>query len=185
MYQELAEKYPKSNLPKKLPLEFLDGELFLNAASDYIQSQLRKGVPSLFKDLKYILEKDSVKKNAVRELLQKENSNKEEANVSMWTHYFLAQLHDHDKNIDAALDSINRAIEVSDKTVELLLFKGKIYKHAGNLEEAVKWMLKAQDIDKSDRFANMKCSKYQLRANQINESIENSTRTIPVNIRFF
>ncbi|OWK00802.1 NAA16 [Cervus elaphus hippelaphus] len=50
--------------------------------------------------------------------------------------------------------------------------KAKIYKHMGNLREAVKWMDEAQSLDTADRFINSKCAKYMLRANMIKEAEE-------------
>jgi len=56
--------------------------------------------------------------------------------------------------------------------VELYMIKGKIYKHAGDIYEAVKWLDEAQSLDTADRFVNYKCSKYMLRANMIKEAEE-------------
>jgi hypothetical protein len=37
---------------------------------------------------------------------------------------------------------------------------------------AASWMDEAQSLDTADRFVNCKCTKYLLRANQINTAIE-------------
>ena len=52
------------------------------------------------------------------------------------------------------------------------LNKGKIFKHCGNLEEAVNCFDEAQSLDTADRYINCKCAKYMLRANQIREAEE-------------
>jgi N-alpha-acetyltransferase 15/16, NatA auxiliary subunit len=50
------------------------------------------------------------------------------------------------------------------------MIKAKIYKHAGNLYQAVRWLDEAQSLDTADRYINYKCSKYMLRADLIKES---------------
>jgi peptide alpha-N-acetyltransferase len=37
---------------------------------------------------------------------------------------------------------------------------------------AASWMDEAQSLDTADRFVNCKCTKYLLRANQINSALE-------------
>ncbi len=48
--------------------------------------------------------------------------------------------------------------------------QGKIYKHAGDPEEAVRWLDEAQSMDTADRYINCKAAKYMLRANQLAEA---------------
>uniref|UniRef100_A0A8C2IZM5 N(alpha)-acetyltransferase 15, NatA auxiliary subunit a n=1 Tax=Cyprinus carpio TaxID=7962 RepID=A0A8C2IZM5_CYPCA len=56
--------------------------------------------------------------------------------------------------------------------IELFLIKAKIYKHAGNIREAARWMDEAQALDTADRFINSKCAKYLLKAGLIKEAEE-------------
>lgn len=44
--------------------------------------------------------------------------------------------------------------------------------HAGNVQEAYKWLDEAQGLDTADRYINSKCAKYMLRANLIKEAEE-------------
>lgn len=60
---------PRSNLLKFLPLQYLSGDKFHQVASKYIESQLRKGVPSLFANLK-VLYKDESKKATLLQIVQ-------------------------------------------------------------------------------------------------------------------
>uniref|UniRef100_A0A250Y5X3 N-alpha-acetyltransferase 15, NatA auxiliary subunit n=1 Tax=Castor canadensis TaxID=51338 RepID=A0A250Y5X3_CASCN len=53
-----------------------------------------------------------------------------------------------------------------------VLFLFCIYKHAGNIKEAARWMDEAQALDTADRFINSKCAKYMLKANLIKEAEE-------------
>ncbi len=50
------------------------------------------------------------------------------------------------------------------------VWQGKIYKHAGDPEEAVRWLDEAQSMDTADRYINCKAAKYMLRANQLAEA---------------
>jgi tetratricopeptide (TPR) repeat protein len=62
------------------------------------------------------------------------------------------------------------AIDYTPTLVELYMIKARIYKHAGNLYQAVQWLDEAQSLDTADRYINYKCSKYMLRADLIKES---------------
>lgn len=44
--------------------------------------------------------------------------------------------------------------------------------HAGNVQDAYKWLDEAQGLDTADRYINSKCAKYMLRANLIKEAEE-------------
>ena len=153
-----------------------------------MQRALHKGVPPLFKGIKFLL-KDEEKLKIVQDLalsyelnlsksgyfvekpIEKEEE-KEPPTTYLWVLYFLAQLYDHLKDFDKALELINKAIEHTPTLVELYIVKARIYKHAGNVFEAVRWMDEAQSLDTADRFINYKCTKYMLRANMIKEAEE-------------
>lgn len=46
------------------------------------------------------------------------------------------------------------------------------FQHAGNIQEAARWMDEAQALDTADRFINSKCAKYLLKAGLIKEAEE-------------
>uniref|UniRef100_A0A8P4G579 N-alpha-acetyltransferase 15, NatA auxiliary subunit a n=1 Tax=Dicentrarchus labrax TaxID=13489 RepID=A0A8P4G579_DICLA len=71
-----------------------------------------------------------------------------------------------------ALEYINTAIDSTPTLIELFLIKAKIYKHAGNIKEAARWMDEAQALDTADRFINSKCAKYMLKAGLVKEAEE-------------
>jgi tetratricopeptide (TPR) repeat protein len=85
----------------------------------------------------------------------------------LWTYYFLAQHYDHLRNTDKALEIIEKAIEHTPTLIELFMCKGKIYKHAGDMNTAATWMDEARELDTADRFINSKSAKYLLRANRV------------------
>ncbi|RVW77660.1 N-terminal acetyltransferase A complex auxiliary subunit NAA15 [Vitis vinifera] len=51
LYKSLGQEYRWSSAVKRIPLDFLQGEKFWEAADNYIRPLLTKGVPSLFSDL--------------------------------------------------------------------------------------------------------------------------------------
>ena len=44
------------------------------------------------------------------------------------------------------------------------------WQHAGDIDEAVKWLDEAQSLDTADRYINSKCAKYMLRANRVSDA---------------
>ncbi|KAF4025560.1 hypothetical protein G4228_017824 [Cervus hanglu yarkandensis] len=160
-------------------------EKFRELLDKFLRVNFSKGCPPLFTTLKslyYNTEKISI----IQELVTNyetslktcdffspyENGEKEPPTTLLWVQYFLAQHFDKLGQYSLALDYINAAIAGTPTLIELFYMKAKIYKHMGNLREAVKWMDEAQSLDTADRFINSKCAKYMLRANMIKEAEE-------------
>ncbi len=179
-------------MPRKQPLFFLSGNDFREAIDKYFKRAIHKGVPPLFKEIKCLYE-DEAKLKIIEELMlgyvknltnsglfDETNSSNDETSKCekepptslLWVFYYLAQHYDYLSETEKALEFINKAIDYTPTLVELYMIKGKIYKHAGNLHEAVRWLDEAQSLDTADRFINYKCSKYMLRANMIKEAEE-------------
>merc|ERR1719336_3709785 len=97
-------------------------------------------------------------------------SSRESPTTLLWTYYYLSQHCDSKGDYQLALDLINAAIDHTPTLIELFLLKGKIYKHAGDPEEAVKWLDEAQSMDTADRYINCKAAKYLLRADKVPEA---------------
>ena len=158
IYIEYQEKFPRAQAPKRLPLNFLSGAELESRLSIYIRAALRKGVPPLFVDLRPLYEKQES-----AELIHRmmtgflENQLKlgsfdcegtilqEPPTSLLWTYYFLAQHYDHKKDYAKALELVNAAIDHTPTLIELFTLKGKIYKHAGDPEEAVKCLDEAPE----------------------------------------
>ncbi|CAF0802062.1 unnamed protein product [Rotaria sp. Silwood1] len=190
LYENLIEKYPKADAPKQISLQFLTGEPFAKAVGSYLQRGLQKGVPSLFQSVKFLYttpEKvqtvDTLLCTYLNNLIKygtfeassgTDNSTKEiEPPTSLlWLQYYLAQHYDYLGDINKAFEYIHQAICDTPTLVELYMFKAKIFKHAGDFQTAASWMDEAQSLDTADRFVNCKCTKYFLRANQINNALE-------------
>ncbi len=99
--------------------------------------------------------------------LKEENPMVEPATAELWVLYYLSQHYDYLGDYPKALTLVEEAIEHTPTLIELFLLKGKIFKHVGNLEEAVKCLDEAQSLDTADRYINCKCAKYMLRADQV------------------
>ncbi|KAG7273608.1 LOW QUALITY PROTEIN: hypothetical protein CRUP_011037 [Coryphaenoides rupestris] len=144
LYEETWVKFPKGLVPRRLPLTFLTGERFRDCLDYYLRMNFSKGCPPLFTTLKSLY------------------TDKEK--------YFLAQHFDYVGQQSRGLEYINAAIDSTPTLIELFLVKAKIYKHAGNIKEAARWMDEAQALDTADRFINSKCAKYMLKAGLVKEA---------------
>jgi tetratricopeptide (TPR) repeat protein len=69
LYAEYAEKNPRGDAAKRMPLDFLEGDEFREAADKYLRHMLRKGVPSTFANVKFLYS-DEAKRNTILELVE-------------------------------------------------------------------------------------------------------------------
>uniref|UniRef100_A0A8C2D736 N(alpha)-acetyltransferase 15, NatA auxiliary subunit b n=1 Tax=Cyprinus carpio TaxID=7962 RepID=A0A8C2D736_CYPCA len=185
IYEEAWEKYPKGLVPRRLPLSFLSGDKFRECLDPYLRMNFSKGCPPVFTTLRSLYQ-DKEKVSIIEELVvgfetslrscrmfSPDDDGKEEPPTTLlWVQYFLAQHYDQIFQHTMALEYINAAIESTPTLIELFLIKAKIYKHAGNIREAARWMDEAQALDTADRFINSKCAKYLLKASLIKEAEE-------------
>ncbi|TNM86258.1 hypothetical protein fugu_008529 [Takifugu bimaculatus] len=185
IYEEAWEKFPKGLVPRRLPLNFLLGEKFRECLDKYLRMNFSKGCPPVFTTLKSLYN-NKEKVTIIEELVvgyetslkscrmfnANDDGKEEPPTTLLWVQYFLAQHYDTIGQQTLSLDYINAAIESTPTLIELFLIKAKIYKHAGNIREAVRWMDEAQALDTADRFINSKCAKYMLKAGMIKEAEE-------------
>uniref|UniRef100_A0A4W3JXP8 N-alpha-acetyltransferase 15, NatA auxiliary subunit a n=1 Tax=Callorhinchus milii TaxID=7868 RepID=A0A4W3JXP8_CALMI len=167
-------------VPRRLPLNFLFGEKFREVLDKYLRINFSKGCPPVFTTLKSLYNvKEKV--SILEELVVGYETSLKSCNLfnpneppttRLWVQYFLAQHYDRIGQHCLALEYINAAIESTPTLIELFLVKAKIFKHAGNIKEAAKWMDEAQALDTADRFINSKCAKYMLKANLVKEAEE-------------
>ncbi|XP_048031865.1 N-alpha-acetyltransferase 15, NatA auxiliary subunit a [Megalobrama amblycephala] len=185
IYEDAWIKYPKGLVPRRLPLSFLTGEKFRECLDRYLRMNFSKGCPPVFTTLKSLYhQKDKVA--IIEELVvgyekslrtckmfnHNDDGKTEPPTTLLWVQFFLAQHFNHIGKQTLALEYINTAIESTPTLIELFLIKAKIYKHAGNIREAARWMDEAQALDTADRFINSKCAKYLLKAGLIKEAEE-------------
>ncbi|XP_015480603.1 N-alpha-acetyltransferase 15, NatA auxiliary subunit [Parus major] len=185
IYEEAWTKYPRGLVPRRLPLNFLSGEKFKECLDKFLRMNFSKGCPPVFNTLRSLY-KDKEKVVIIEELVigyetslrscrlfnPNDDGKEEPPTTLLWVQYYLAQHYDKIGLPSLALEYINAAIESTPTLIELFLVKAKIYKHAGNIKEAARWMDEAQALDTADRFINSKCAKYMLKANSIKEAEE-------------
>lgn len=172
--KELQAAFPKSRCAQRMELDFLDGAEFADAATAYLSRALTKGIPSIFADLKPLLDADADKFKAVevvaQSLLQRyapSTSSGEPPSSYLWTLYFLSQFYSHAGHAAAALAYIDSAIAHTPTLPELYMTKARILKRAGALEAASHAMEDARLLDGQDRFLNSKDAKYKLRIGEV------------------
>lgn len=150
----------------------------------YLLDRLRRGVPSLFVDVKSLYANPS-KHSVIEEVttqfrtdletsLQSPPPSPDEAEsptTLVWTLYFLAQHYSFLRRYEEALETINFAIEYTPTLPELYACKARILKRAGDLVGAVREIEEARCLDGQDRFLNTKSAKYHLRAGLRDEAV--------------
>jgi N-alpha-acetyltransferase 15/16, NatA auxiliary subunit len=185
LYEELAGEFPKCLAVRRIPLEFLHGDAFRKALEQFIQKDLRRGVPSLFIGLKSLYANadkrkivDSVFRDTHESLSTKHTfpnlEEKEAPSTELWARYLLAQHLDRIGEYAAALDHVARAVEHTPTVIELYTLRAKILKHAGDIQGAWVAYDKAREMDLADRYLNTKATLYALRA----DKIETAEKTI-------
>ncbi|EPY52093.1 NatA N-acetyltransferase complex subunit [Schizosaccharomyces cryophilus OY26] len=175
LYDKLAALYPRSDCPKRMPLDSLTGDLFAKRADSYLRTKLKRGIPSVFVDIKSLY-KDASKRENVEKLVSgyasslsdhaKFSTTDTEVQIPttlLWTYYYLAQHFDYKRELSQAEHYISLAIQHTPTLVELYMTKARIFKHQGKLQEAMETMDFARKLDLQDRFVNNKCAKYMLR----------------------
>ncbi|GKZ18472.1 hypothetical protein AbraIFM66951_003350 [Aspergillus brasiliensis] len=190
VYDSWVEKFPRGDAARRIPLDFLEGDDFKQAADAYLQRMLKKGVPSLFANIK-ALYSNPVKRDTVQELVEGYVATTPQSNGSAEgqsgadnteflssSYYFLAQHYNYhlSRDLSKAMENVDKALELSPKAVEYQLTKARIYKHYGNLEKAAEEMEKARLLDEKDRHINSKAAKYQLRNNENDKALDNMSK---------
>eukprot|EP00250_Pteridium_aquilinum_P018384 c24061_g1_i1 orf=1052-3736(-) len=181
LYSSLQVKYPKSVAVKRIPLDFLEIGSFRLAVDKYMRPLLRKGVPSLFSDLKSLYTQPG-KADVLEEILLKfenslrssstfpESSKQEAPSTLLWTLFLLAQHYDRRRQYEKAVEKIDEAISHTPTVIDLYLVKGRIFKHAGDLVAAAALADEARMMDLADRFLNSECVKRMLQADQVEQA---------------
>ncbi|KAJ7951835.1 N-alpha-acetyltransferase 16, NatA auxiliary subunit [Quillaja saponaria] len=178
LYESLRQQYKWSSAVKRIPLDFLQGDHFREAAENYIKPLLTKGVPSLFTDLSPLYNHPG-KADILEQLIlvlehslrttgrYPEKAEKEPPSTLMWTLFLLAQHYDRGYQFELALSKIDEAIEHTPTVIDLYSTKSRILKHAGDLAAAAALADEARCMDLADRYINSDCVKRMLQADQV------------------
>ncbi|KAJ2925092.1 hypothetical protein H1R20_g11994, partial [Candolleomyces eurysporus] len=177
----LTTEFPRAAAPKRLGLTLSTGDEFKAQVEPYIVSALVKGIPSLFSDLKSLYT-DTAKRDVIEEIAERLKAKyaeetaspkgSEEPTTYLWTLYLLAQHHSSLGRHKKALEVLEEALEHTPTLPDLLTFKGRVLKRAGDYLGAAKAINEARLLDGQDRFLNTKTGKYLLRAGMVQEASE-------------
>ncbi|KAJ8452025.1 hypothetical protein Cgig2_016606 [Carnegiea gigantea] len=178
LYKSLQQQYSRSSAAKRIPLDFLQGERFREAAESYIRPLLTKGIPSLFSDLSPLYDQPGKADILEKLVLALEGSikktggfpgsmEKEPPSTHLWTLFFVAQHYDRRGQFDIALAKIDEAINHTPTVIDLYSVKSRILKHAGDLKAAAALADEARCMDLADRYINSECVKRMLQADQV------------------
>ncbi|WBW75056.1 NatA N-acetyltransferase complex regulatory subunit Naa15 [Schizosaccharomyces osmophilus] len=185
LYDKISVIYPRSECPRRIPLDMLTGDLFAQRVDLYLRAKLKRGIPSVFVDIKSLY-KDTSKCEIVEKLVSgyasslldhaKFSTADTEVQIPtslLWTYYYLAQHFDYKRELNQAEHYISLALQHTPTLVELYMTQARIFKHQGKLQEAMETMDFSRKLDLQDRFVNNKCAKYMLR-NHENELAANT-----------
>ncbi|XP_052182414.1 N-terminal acetyltransferase A complex auxiliary subunit NAA15-like isoform X2 [Diospyros lotus] len=178
LYKSLGQQYSQSSAVKRIPLDFLNGKKFREAADNYIRPLLMKGIPSLFSDLSPLYDHPGKADILEQLILELEHSirttggypgrtEKEPPSTLLWNLFYLAQHYDRRGQYDTALVKIDEAIEHTPTVIDLYSVKSRILKHAGDLVAAAALADEARCMDLADRYINSECVKRMLQADQV------------------
>lgn len=185
LYTDVEEQYPRASAPRRIPLSFTTGDNFKGLMDTYFRRAFHKGVPPLFVTVKKLYS-DPWKQRTVEDLVLgyaenlkthekfalSDEGELESPTTLLWVYFFLACHYDFLGDTIKSVEYIDLALKHTPLLIELYVLKAKIFKHAGDIEEAVRLMDEAQSLDTADRYINSKCAKYMLRGNLIAESAE-------------
>ncbi|KAH9990949.1 NMDA receptor-regulated protein 1-domain-containing protein [Russula compacta] len=188
LLQDLSMQNPRTVTPKRLELIVASAEGFRPLANAYLLRGLKKGIPSLFVDLKPLYQ-DTQKRTIIEELVDGYRRTLEEGCLLdespndvvaepdsdvpatyLWTLYFLAQHFSHIGQHSRALSLLSSAITHTPTLPELHTLRGRILKRLGDFHGASVAVNEAKLLDGQDRFLNTKSAKYKLRAGLIEEA---------------
>jgi len=182
VYEELSTQHPKSDSVHRIPLDYLTGDTFKTKLHEYAAPRIRKGIPSLFVDLKSLylnLNKATVLEDLFNSYLKNMGTNgtllgtgsAELPMVIFWIKYFLAQHYDLQGDSDMALKMIDDCLVHTPTVIELYSTKARILKHAGDIVQSSQFFEKAREMDLADRYLNSKSVIHLLRADNIEKAV--------------
>ena len=175
LYGELQEANPRSDTCKRFPLNYLSGAAFAAAVREFVVKPLRKGVPSLFQNLR-ALYADPAKgaemgaafaeiETALAKTKKFPGASAEEKAPESTRVYALTLLAHHKEqvgDVDGALAAIDAAIAI-EPVIECYLAKASFLENAGDVSAAAAVAEEARKKDLADRYLNSVAVKRALR----------------------
>lgn len=183
LLKELSDIHPKATTPRRLLLTYLPAsdQEFVQRTETYLREGLRKGIPSLFSDVK-ALYRDAAKLKIIGEAVEKllkefeGNEPDKDPTVYIWTLYFLSSHHLYISKLNAnsdqtssfahiekALSYLTTALEHTPTLPDLLTLHSRILKICGDYLGSARAANEARLLDGQDRWLNGRCGKMRLR----------------------
>jgi len=163
LYEEYSKKFPRAHMPRRLPLNYATGSTLRTMLDEYLCRVLRKGVPSLFTDLRPLYARENVPEmleelveghlRRLESIPESESSSQEPASV-VFALLYLAEHHSHLGRQEQALAVLNRAIQHTPTLVELHVARGAVLKASGDVIGAADALSEAAALDTADRCVN-------------------------------
>ncbi len=157
------------------------GDEFKELAESYLVAGLKKGIPSLFADIKSLYD-DPQKLEVIESIVETHRGelaaptptpeSAEPPTTYLWTLYFLAQHYSHIGQHTRSLGLLEEALNHTPTLPELHMLQARVLKRLGDPFGAARCMDEARVLDLQDRFLNTKCGKYRLRAGMQEEAQE-------------
>ena len=189
LYEDIGSKLKYCAAAQRLPLSFVKpGAEFDKLVTAYVEKPLRKGVPSLFEDLKNLYENAEKAKSLGRIFKEtvhalkssgkflsggEPTSEEEKKECIMYAVNLLAMHHlemgrrskdGGASEFATAIELIEEAIAMDPSCVDLYLNKASILEHAGDLHGAAEAAETSRKLDQSDRFLNSNCVRHMFRS---------------------
>lgn len=168
-YRSLAKKYPTAEVPKLVPLSFLQGDELHAHLKDYVTAKLKRGVPSCFAFIKDVYRTNYDIALKVGDEIAAE-SDPEDAELQTVRAIFIARHLSYTNRHSEALKVIENA--KLPEMAELVLAQAKVLSRQGDFATAALILEKAAGREPGDRFLNAKAAKYALKANDVAKSVE-------------
>jgi len=184
LYEQFSAQFPKAATVKRMPLDFEQGPAFVERVDAYLKNGIRKGIPSLFRDLSPLYN-DKNKAKILGEMvldfakhLQESSKfdDKQDApeapSALLWTWYYLGQHFDHLGQYGEALKYAEQGLQHTPTAIDFLVLKARIYKHSGDYKQAHIVLDAGRQMDLADRYLNVKCTRYAMQVGDFDKGLE-------------
>eukprot|EP01125_Pyxidicula_operculata_P015042 TRINITY_DN5083_c0_g1_i2.p1 TRINITY_DN5083_c0_g1~~TRINITY_DN5083_c0_g1_i2.p1 ORF type:complete len:764 (+),score=191.92 TRINITY_DN5083_c0_g1_i2:34-2325(+) len=178
-YDEWAEKNPlNKGTANQITLSFVGGEEFKKRFSKFFCNGLTKGLPALFRLVKYLYRDGSklpliqdVVLNVEKSLVETGKLPGEELletpTSTLWLYFYLSQHYNFLKQTEKAFEYADKCSKHTPTVLDIEILRAWIYRDSGDFVNASKHMEEARTLDLADRYLNTKSTLYLLRADNI------------------
>ena len=155
-----------------ISLYLLDGtsEAFKNRLSNFLESKIRKGVPSTFKLVRGLCMQSLDKMKVTESLLMSFISRKDDPVFQTFALLAMGSYCDFVGDFKRGLSVVEDALVITPTMIDLYILKSKLYKHSGDMKASSETIEYARTLDLADRYLNSKSVKGMLRIGEIDKA---------------